>query len=108
MPLFVPWMIFNWPIKTVGSSNGIKGVNGKTIAEIYLQDHGSRMDSLERRVAEASNRVPYRFFEVLRVEAGKHVYLQDVLTGSDHTVQERVRFAVHATGRSFVRTSGRC
>ncbi len=89
MPLFTPWMIFNWPIKPVGSSKEIGGLEGKTIAEIYMQDHGPRMDSLERRVAEASNRVPYRFFEVLQVDPEKRIYLRDVLTGSDHTVQER-------------------
>ena len=33
-------------------------------SEIYLQDHGSRMDSLERRVAEASNQDPCPLFEV--------------------------------------------
>jgi hypothetical protein len=89
MPLFTPWMIFNWPIKPVGSSKKIKGLEGKTIAEIYMQDHGPQMDSLERRVAEASNRVSYRFFEVLKVDPGKWVHLKDVLTGAEHTVQER-------------------
>jgi hypothetical protein len=89
MPLFTPWMIFNWPIKPTGSSKKIEGIKGKTIVEIYIQDKGSRINSLERRVAEASNRVPYRFFEVLQVDPGKDVRLRDVLTGSEHTVQER-------------------
>jgi hypothetical protein len=89
MPLFTPWMVFNWPIKTAGPFKKIKEIEGKTIAELYMQDHGPRMDSLERRVAEAGNRNPYRFFEVLRVDPGKRVYLQDVLIGSEHTVQER-------------------
>ena len=89
MPLFTPWMIFNWPIKPVSSSKKIKELEGKTIAEMYMQDHGPRMDSLERRVAEASNRVPYRFFEVVQVDPGKCVHLRDVLTGAEHTVQER-------------------
>lgn len=89
MPLFTPWMIFNWPIKPIGSSKKIEGLKGKTIAEIYMKDHGPQMDSLERRLAEASNRVPYRFFEVLRVDPGKRAHLRDVLTGAEHTVQER-------------------
>lgn len=89
MPLFIPWMIFNWPIKPASSSKKLKGLKGKTIAEIYLQDRGARMDSLELRVTEASNRVPYRFFEVLKVDFGKRVHLKDVLIGAEHTVQER-------------------
>jgi hypothetical protein len=97
MPLFTPWMIFNWPVKPVGSSKKMKGLKGKTIAEIYMQDHGPRMDSLERRVAEAANRVPYRFFEVIQVDPGKRIHLRDVLTGSEHTVQER-------SGTQYVRT----
>ncbi|MFH0786471.1 MAG: SEC-C metal-binding domain-containing protein [Pseudomonadota bacterium] len=89
MSLFTPWMIFNWLIKPVGSSKKTEGIKGKTIAEIYIQDKEPRMDSLERRVAEASNRVPYRFFEVLKVDPGKRVHLKEVLTGAEQTVQER-------------------
>jgi hypothetical protein len=89
LPLFTPWMIFNWPVKPIGSSKNIKDLRGKTIAEIYMQDHGPLMDSLERRVAEAANRIPYRFFEVLRADPGKRVHLRDVLTVAEHTVQER-------------------
>jgi len=89
MPLFTPWMIFNWMIKPADPSKKIEGIKGKTIAEIYFQDKGSRMDSLERQVAEASNRNPYRFFEVLKSDPGKRVHLKDVLTGAEHTVQEQ-------------------
>ena len=89
MPLFAPWMVFNWEVTSAASSNKLQALQGKTVAEILLQDPASRMDSLERRVAEAGNRNPYRFFEVLRVDPGKRVYLQDVLIGSEHTVQER-------------------
>jgi len=89
MPLFIPWMIFNWPVKPTGPSKKIKGLKGKTIAEIYLRDQPVRLDSLEQRVIEASNRVPYRFFEVIQVDPGRGVYLRDVLTAKDHNVQER-------------------
>ena len=89
MPLFAPWMVFNWEITSAASAKKLQALEGKTVAEILLQDPASRMDSLERRVAEAGNRNPYRFFEVLRVDPGKRVYLQDVLIGSEHTVQER-------------------
>jgi hypothetical protein len=89
MPLFAPWMVFNWEITSAASANKLQALQGKTVAEILLQDPAPRLDSLERRVAEAANRNPYRFFEVLRVDPGKRVYLQDVLIGSEHPVQER-------------------
>ena len=89
MPLFAPWMVFNWEITLAASAKKLQPLQGKTVAEILLQDPAPRMDLLERRVAEAANRNPYRFFEVLRVDPGKRVYLRDVLIGSEHTVQER-------------------
>ena len=89
MPLFAPWMVFNWEVTLPASSKKLQALQGKTVAEILLQDPAFRLDSLERRVAEAANRNPYRFFEVLRVDPGKRVHLREVLTGSELTVQER-------------------
>ncbi len=89
MPLFAPWMVFNWEVDASASAKNRPAIEGKTVAEILLQDPTCRLDSLERQLAEASNRNPYRFFEVLRVDPGKRVDLQDVLTGVTYTVQER-------------------
>lgn len=89
MPLFFPWLLFNWEPLSGGLFGKIGRRRRQTIAELFLEEQGEMIDTLERRVVESSNRNPFRFFEVLRVQPGEWVRLRDVLAGVEHTVQER-------------------
>ncbi len=89
MELFSPWFVFNW-----GLDVGLAGVElyrpiEHTVAELYVKERGLGLDSLERKFIEAVNRKPYTFHEVLEVEPGREILLQDVLSGSRIPVQER-------------------
>ena len=65
------------------------GPSKRTVAELYARERGPRLDTYERRLIEAINRKPYSFYEVLEVEPGRRIFLQDVLAGSRIMVQER-------------------
>lgn len=58
-------------------------------AELYAEAHSSRLDALEKRLIESINRKPYSFWEVVDVDKGKGMTLQDVLKESRIQVQER-------------------
>jgi hypothetical protein len=88
-PLFWPWFLFNWEYDPIGEELELPGPEGRTVAELYAEEHGNRLGSLERRLIETVNRKPYSFCEVLQVDKGKGMRLQDVLTGNRIEVQER-------------------
>jgi len=90
MPLFWPWFVFNWEYDPDPLEDGIEleGPSGRTVAELYAQEQGPKLDSFERGFIEAVNRKPYTFYEVLEVEPGRRILLQDVLSGSRISVHE--------------------
>jgi len=89
MPLFWPWFVFNWEYDPLLDEIPLDGPPELTIAELYVQERGTKLDPYERRFIEAVNRKPYSFYEVIEVKPGKQILLQDVLSGSRITVQER-------------------
>lgn len=86
--LFWPWYFFNWECELlrVGGENAEPG--SCTVAELYAEKHKVRLDTLEKRLIESINRKPYSFFEVLTVDRGKGMKLQDILTGARIWIQE--------------------
>jgi hypothetical protein len=88
-PLFWPWFLFNWEYDSIDAEVELPGPEGRTVSELYLEEHESRLDPLERKLIEAINRKPYTFWEVLYVDRGMGMLLQDVLGGSEIEVQER-------------------
>lgn len=89
MPLFWPWFVFNWEYDPIEGEIELSGPSDRTVAELYAQKRGPRLDQYERRFIDAVNRKPYSFYEVLEVEPGRRIFLQDILSGSRITVQER-------------------
>jgi hypothetical protein len=89
MTLFVPWFLFNWEYEPTEEEIKLDGPPGRTVAELYVEESGSRLDPYERRLIEAVNRKPYSFYEVLEVDPGRQILVQDVLCGSRFMVQER-------------------
>jgi hypothetical protein len=87
--LFWPWFGFNWQYDSRDADIELHGPEGRTVAELYAESRGKRLDPLERILIEHINRKPYSFYEVLQVDGGKTIQLQDVLTGRRIEVQER-------------------
>lgn len=91
MPLFWPWFVFNWEYvyDPMMEEVELDVPSGRTPAELYAEKQGSKLGSLERKLIEAVNRKPFSFYEVLEVESGKQILLQDILAGGRIMVQER-------------------
>ena len=88
-PLFWPWFMFNWEYDTSSSELTLPGPEGLTVAELYAEEHRDRLDPLEHILIESTNRKPYSFLEVVHVDRGKGMQLEDVLKGGSIEVQER-------------------
>jgi hypothetical protein len=88
-PLFWPWLLFNWEYDASDVGLELPCPEGRTVAELYAEERGNRLDPLERKLIENINRNPYSFWEVLRVESGKGMKLLDVLRETPIEVEER-------------------
>jgi hypothetical protein len=87
--LFGPWFLFNWEYASIEAEVELAGPEGRTVAELYAEEHSKRLDPLEHKLIESINRKPYTFFEVEHVDRGKGMQLKDVLKGDSIEVQER-------------------
>ena len=96
-PLFWPWYVFNWEYEKIDAEVELPGPEGRTVAELYVEKKGGKLDTLERLLIEGINRKPYSFLEVLGVDKGMGMTLQDILKGDRIDVQER-------TGSQYVQT----
>jgi hypothetical protein len=88
-PLFWPWYLFNWEYNAIDAEVELAGPEDRTVAELYAEEHAGRLDPLEKRLVDSINRKPYSFWEVLDVDPGKGMALQDILKGNRIEVQER-------------------
>ena len=89
-PLFWPWFLFNWEYDSFDEDQELPGPEEETIAEVYAEQRGDRLNPMERLLIDSVNRKPYSFWEVLSVDKGKQMTLGDVLTGARLTVIERL------------------
>jgi hypothetical protein len=87
--LFWPWFLFNWEYEENEDEFELDGPPEKTVAELYTEDLGPRLDDLEKSLILAINRKPYSFWEVMGVVPGDTIDLQDILTGMRITARER-------------------
>jgi hypothetical protein len=87
-PLFWPWYVFNWEYDKGDAEVELAGPEGRTVAELYAEARANKLDPLEKRLIESINRKPYSFLEVVSVEKGKGMTVQDVLKGDRMEVQE--------------------
>ena len=88
-PIFWPWFLFNWTYEASELALELSGPEGRTVAEVYAEKYAGRLDPLERNLIENINRRPYSFYEVIKVDKGRGMELQDVLKGDRTEVQER-------------------
>ena len=89
LPLFWPWFLFNWEYDAYEADVELSGPEDQTVAELYAEERGGRLDPLERKLIDTINRKPYSFLEVLRVDRGQGLRLKDVLKGDEIEVLER-------------------
>ena len=89
MPLFMPWLLFNWEYDEFDDDFSLNGPPDRTVAELYAAEKGAQLEPMERALIAAVNRKPYTFWEVLKVEPGRRITVRDVLTGAEITVEER-------------------
>ncbi|MGB5984394.1 MAG: SEC-C metal-binding domain-containing protein [Desulfobacterales bacterium] len=88
-PLFWPWFFFNWVYDAQAADVSLALPEGQTLAELYAQSRSRKLDPLEKRLIEKANRAPCSFFEVVSVDPGKGMKLQDILKSTVIRVQER-------------------
>ena len=87
--IFVPWFLFNWEYDSSSAEVEFPAPEGRTVAELYAEERGTRLDHLEHKLIESINRKPYTFFEVEHVDRGKGMRLKNVLQGDSIEVEER-------------------
>jgi hypothetical protein len=68
-PLFWPWYLFNWEYDPIEGDVELAGPKDRTVAELYAEERGARLDPVEKKLIDGINREPYSFWEVLDVEA---------------------------------------
>jgi len=89
-PLFWPFYLFNWEYDPIDALIKLEGPEERTVAELYAESRGSRLDSQEKLLIESINRRPYTFMEVISVNRGRGMTLQDILKGDLIEVCERM------------------
>ncbi len=95
--MFWPWFLFNWEYDPLEAGLELSAPEGRTVAELYAEDRGNRLDPMERCLIGHINRKPYSFLEVMRVDEGQGVQVKDILKGNRIDVQEK-------TGSEYLQT----
>jgi hypothetical protein len=55
-PLFWPWYVFNWEYIPLDGGPELPGPTSRTVAELYVEKQGGKLDSLQRRLIDGINR----------------------------------------------------
>ncbi|HYX39355.1 MAG TPA: SEC-C metal-binding domain-containing protein [Oligoflexus sp.] len=84
--LFIPWFLFNWVIEAGDQKPSPQAPMNKTVAEVFMKTENA--SALELDILQASNRRPLSFFEVLEVDSGRSLKLQDLMQDNTLTVEE--------------------
>jgi len=88
--LFWPWFVFNWEYDSLEFEADSPEVPEEvTIAELYLESQRVDPRSPAGKLIHAANRAPYSFLEIISVQPGKSLHIEDLMTGVDMIVQER-------------------
>jgi hypothetical protein len=87
--LFYPWFIFNWEYDADPNLPPLNGPEDVTIAELYAERKGDRLNPIEAQIIEATARQPFSFYEILECRPGQGYRLQDILRGTVSDVIEK-------------------
>lgn len=89
MQLFVPWLLFNWMYDPDDAEVELNVPPLQTVAEIYAEKRGQRLDKLQRRLIDAASGRPFSFFEVTSCKQGEGFRLKDIFRGIETDVIEK-------------------
>ena len=90
LQMFVPWMLYSRaPSEQLWRASRKGGGRPLTIAADYLSRHGTQLDELSRRYAEAAVREPFSFYAAERVDPGASIDFVDLLRERSFHVSER-------------------
>jgi hypothetical protein len=84
---FVPWMVYCWRPPADAWPTAPPG--RPTLGDAYLARHASQLDPLEGKYLEANVQEPFSYYEVLAVNPGEAVDVEDLLRGGTRHVSER-------------------
>jgi hypothetical protein len=76
LQLAVPWSVYEYRVQ------------GQTVLEWYLEEHGGRMSRAERGWLAAQQAAWLSVWEVIRVEPGQSITLRDLLSHEERCVRE--------------------
>jgi hypothetical protein len=88
MPIFMPWFFFDWLPDPHNTSVKHEALNGRTLAQSYLDKKGRHLDPLYARYLEECYAAPFSFYDVLLVRPGTGFTLRDIFTGEEIDVTE--------------------
>ncbi len=86
--IFGPFFLYSWEIDPAGTDCDM-ALDGKTIAESFLEKHRRKLSKEEIEILEAANRRAFAFFEITDVDPGKGFMVRNLLTEVEYDVTER-------------------
>ncbi|MBW1730634.1 MAG: SEC-C domain-containing protein [Deltaproteobacteria bacterium] len=89
-PAFIPWFLFNWSYDPEDCPIELDAPAFSTIAQTYAAEMGPKLETLEKRLIEASVGRPFSFYEVVSSNPGFSFRLKDILTGKHYDVTEKM------------------
>ena len=89
MPIFMPWFFFDWLPDPHTTSVKPEALNGRTLAQAYLDKKGRQLDPLYARYLEHCCAAPFSFYDVLSVRPGTGFTLRDIFTSEEVDVTEQ-------------------
>ncbi len=89
MPVFMPWFFYDWVPAPLETSVKHEALDGRTLAQAYLDKKGKHLDPLCARYIEQCCAAPFSFYDVLSVRPGEGFVLRDIMTGEEITVTEQ-------------------
>ncbi|MEE8398277.1 MAG: SEC-C metal-binding domain-containing protein [Desulfobacterales bacterium] len=87
---FFPWLYFNWMYEEDDEDVTLDNPPDQTIAELYAEKRGDRLDPLQRKIIDATTRQPFSFYEVVSCEPGHGYRLRDIFRGTETDVLEKM------------------
>lgn len=89
MTIFMPWFFYDWVPAPLETSVKHEALDGRTLAQAYLDKKGKHLDPLLVRYIEQCCIAPFSFYDVLSVRPGTGFTLRDIFTGEEVDVTEQ-------------------
>jgi hypothetical protein len=89
MTIFMPWFFYDWVPAPLETSVKKEALDGRTLAQAYLDKKGKQLDPLLVRYMEQCCLAPFSFYDVLSVNPGNGFVLRDIMTGAEIFVTEQ-------------------